>query len=175
MTPIRLTSEDGSSPFESDAGGTTTLDALQRRGLMLLYFGYTHCPDICPATMADIAIAVREIPVQLRAHTQVVFMTSDPSEDTAPVLRTWLRQFDHGLPAPFVGLRASVAEIDRVATSVGVPIAPPEKDPNGTVSVTHGAEVLGFLNGTATLAWLDGATSDDYAHDITALLESPSN
>ena len=136
---------------------------------MLVYFGYTHCPDVCPTTMADVGTALRELPAQIQQATQVVFVTSDPARDTAPVLRAWLANFDAGLARRFVGLTASLAQIDRVATSVGVPLAPPVTHPDGTVSVEHGAQTLAFVRNQASVLWLAGTTAAEYAHDITAL------
>ena len=49
----------------------------------LLYFGYTHCPDVCPTTMSDIAVARRKLPAAERDKLQVVFVTTDPTRDTA--------------------------------------------------------------------------------------------
>ncbi len=137
----------------------------------MLYFGYTHCPDVCPTTMADLGLALRQLPVQVQEHTQVVFVTSDPGRDTPAVMKTWLANFDPGLVRPFVGLTASIKQIDAVATSVGVPLEPPVKEADGTISVEHGAQTLAFVAGKASVLWLAGTTSAQYAHDITRLTE----
>jgi protein SCO1/2 len=174
-TPVTLSASDLADSFQASTRATTTLDTLQQGKLMLLYFGYTHCPDVCPTTMADLGLALRQLPIQLQTHTQVVFVTSDPQRDTPPVMKTWLNNFDGGLPTPFIGLTASLKQIDGVATSVGVPLSPPVVEADGTVSVEHGAQTLAFQNGKAQLLWLAGTSVPDYAHDITALLDaSPS-
>ena len=82
----------------------------------LLYFGYTNCPDECPTAMADIAGALRTTSPQLRGKTRVVFVTTDPERDTAPVLRRWLDQFSSGT----VGLRGTQAEVDAAQSAVGL-------------------------------------------------------
>ena len=169
--PITLTASAAAASFRSSAGGSTTLAALQRGHLMLVYFGYTHCPDVCPTTMADLGLALRQLPAQIQQATQVVFVTSDPARDTGPVMRAWLANFDAGLARPFVGLTGSLPQIDRIATSVGVPLAPPVTHADGTVSVEHGAQTLAFVRDRASVLWLAGTTSGDYAHDITALTE----
>lgn len=110
----------------------------------LLYFGYTHCPDVCPTTMADIAQAVSSVPAAVRAKTEVVFVTTDVKRDTGPVIAAWLRHFDDGLPNRFVGLTGSQGQIDAAQAAAHVTLA----EDGGQ---THAADVL-----------LYGA--DDYAH-----------
>src|ERR1700750_1496751 len=58
---------------------------------MLLFFGYTHCPDVCPTTMSDIALAASRLPQADRDKLQVVFVSSDPDRDTPARLNEWLR------------------------------------------------------------------------------------
>ena len=169
-TPVTLDAAASAAVFRSSDGGTTTLGALQRGKLMLLYFGYTNCPDVCPTTMADLGTALRGMSSLVQAHTQVVFVTSDPARDTTARMKTWLANFDGGLVLPFVGLTASLEQIDSVADSVGVPLSPPVVEKNGSVSVEHGAQTLAFVDGKAPIMWLAGTTSDDYAHDITQLV-----
>jgi protein SCO1/2 len=55
----------------------------------LLYFGYTHCPDVCPTTLADIALALQAVPAPVRQATQVVFVTTDVKRDRRCSRRTW--------------------------------------------------------------------------------------
>jgi protein SCO1/2 len=169
--PITLDTAARDAVFHSSAGGTTTLGKLQQGRLLVLYFGYTHCPDVCPTTMADLGLALRQLPSLTQAHTQVVFVTSDPARDTTAVLKTWLANFDSGLLLPFVGLTASIKQIDSVAKSVGVPLSPPVVEKNGSVSVEHGAQTLAFVDGKASVLWLAGTTSADYAHDIGRLVD----
>jgi len=66
----------------------------------VVFFGYTHCPDICPTTMADLAVARRQLPNEVREHVTVVFVSEDPERDTPQALRQWLDQFD----STFIGL-----------------------------------------------------------------------
>jgi protein SCO1/2 len=167
--PVALPASAG--PFTSTAGGSTTLGNLQTGKLMLVFFGYTHCPDVCPLTMADIGQALREADPDVRAATQVVFVTSDPARDTPAVLKEWLGHFDTGLPNRFVGLTASTALIDGTAKKVGVPLEPPVKQKNGTYTVDHGAQLLAFQNGQAHLLWTSGTTVADYKHDLEQLVK----
>lgn len=122
--------------------------------------------------MADLGQALRGEPALIQARTQVVFVTSDPVRDTPDVMKTWLANFDPGVLLKFVGLTATPKQIDSVATSVGVPLEPPVKEPNGTYSVEHGAQTLAFVNDKASVLWLAGTSVADYAHDIDALAPS---
>lgn len=168
--PVELTAADRTAQFSSSAGGTTTLGDLQQGKLMLLYFGYTHCPDVCPTTLADLGQALRKLPAQVQAHTQVVFVTADPDRDTPAVMKAWLSHFDQSLVNPYIGLTANVKQIDTVATTMGIPLEPPVKQSNGSVTVQHGAQTLAFLNDRSTLLWTSGTTPEQYGHDVTLLL-----
>src|SRR4029078_2346115 len=82
---ITLTDTSG-KPFnvKTDTAGVVTL----------LYVGYTHCPDICPTHMQQIAKALKALPAATASKVKVVFITSDPERDTPAVLRKWLDNFD---------------------------------------------------------------------------------
>jgi protein SCO1/2 len=88
----------------------------------LVYFGYTNCPDLCPTALADIAAALRTTAAAVRDDVVVVFVTTDPARDSAPVLRRFLDQFSAG----FVGLRGTQAEVDAAQEAAGVTPAQPE-------------------------------------------------
>ena len=136
--------------------------------LTLLFFGYTHCPDECPATMATIAVAEKQL-VAVRSKITVLFVTTDPARDTPAVLKKWLAHFPGG---QFVGLTGSEKAILHAASLAGVPLDPPEKQPDGTYAVAHGAQVLAFspADNKAHAVYTLEATSDDYAHDLPLLV-----
>jgi len=87
-----------------------------------VYFGYTHCPDLCPTAMADIAAALRKVSPALRTQARVVFVTTDPTRDTASVLRRWLDQFS----TDFIGLLGSPAALAAAQTVTGIRPAYPD-------------------------------------------------
>lgn len=136
--------------------------------LTLLYFGYTHCPDVCPTTMADLAATLRLLTPAQRAKISVVFVTTDPNRDTPAVLKAWLGQYSPG----FIGLTGPFATIQRAASSVGIAIQKPVPLPGGGYTVTHGAEVLAFdsTDGKAHVVYTSGETVAQYRHDIPLLL-----
>jgi protein SCO1 len=135
--------------------------------LTLVFFGYTHCPDECPTTMATLASAMLQLDDSDRANVQVVFVTTDPARDTRSVIRHWLDRFD----SSFVGLTGPLATIKKVAEQVGVPVARGRRLPSGGYDVTHGTQVLG-LDGSNKIpvVWTLGTTAPELAHDIHQLL-----
>jgi protein SCO1 len=135
--------------------------------LTLVFFGYTQCPDECPTTMATLASAMLQLDDADRDDVQVVFVTTDPARDTAPVIRHWLDHFDPS----FVGLTAPLPTIKSVAETLGVPVSQGRRLPSGGYDVTHGTQVLA-LDGTDTVpvVWTIGATAPEFAHDIHQLL-----
>jgi protein SCO1/2 len=134
--------------------------------LTLVYFGYTHCPDVCPTTMADLAGALRLLTPAQREEIAVVFVTSDPWRDTPKVIKSWLASFNPG----FIGLTGDYAKIQTAAKSLGISLEKPSST-SGEYQVTHGAEVVPF--GTDNLAhviYTAGVSSQDYAKDLPKLL-----
>ena len=92
------------------------LSSLEDR-VVILFFGYTHCPDICPAVLARVAQAYRNLDEQGDAGpVQPVFITFDPERDTPAHLREYLPWFK----ADIIGLTGSVAEIEAAAEQYGV-------------------------------------------------------
>ncbi len=135
--------------------------------LTLLFFGYTHCPDECPTTMATLATAMLQLDATDRRNVQVVFVTTDPARDTGPVIRHWLDHFS----SSFVGVTGPLATIKQVATDVGVPITKGRRLPSGGYDVTHGTQVLGVDGkNTVPVVWTLGTTAPEFAHDIHQLL-----
>jgi protein SCO1/2 len=167
---MALTSDDMTMEFRSTLGHKTNLAALGSGRLMLLYFGYTHCPDVCPTTMASLASALQRLPSAEQAQVQVVFVTSDPMRDTPSVLKAWLANFDAELARPFIGLTASAEQIDAAAKTLHILIAPPVKHKNGTVTVDHGAQTIAFKGRHAEVLWSSATAPSDYADDVSHLL-----
>ena len=127
----------------------------------LLYFGYTHCPDVCPTTMADIGQALRTVPSDIQRRTQVVFVTTDVKRDTGPVLAAWLAHFDTDLPNRFVGLTGTQAQIDAAQAAARVQLAEDEGQ-------QHAAEVLLYgSDDYARVQYLQSTNeADQIRHDL---------
>jgi protein SCO1/2 len=95
-------------------GGTTRLSGLRGKAV-LMTFGFTHCPNICPTTLANLA-AIREgLPAQEQERVEVLFITVDPARDTPKALKEYLGFYAQG----FTGLTGSADEIAKVAKDYG--------------------------------------------------------
>jgi protein SCO1 len=136
--------------------------------ITLLYFGYTHCPDACPADMATLTGALRQLPADLRAQVAVVFVTTDPARDTGPELRKWLDNFDK----TYIGLTGTVAEVTAAQHATpGIILAAPETpDASGRYTVDHSAFVIAFTpDNKMRLIYPDGVTANGEAQDLRRL------
>lgn len=131
----------------------------------LVFFGYTHCPDVCPTTMADIAQALRQSTPAVRAGVTVVFVTVDPTRDSRPVLRHWLDRFN----PDFVGLRGSLRTVVAAQRAAHLPVSKVAK--NGK-TVEHAAAVLAYTpDRRAHVIYFDGpSTIEDLVHDLPILV-----
>jgi protein SCO1 len=113
--PSFTLTDTAGKPF---AFGTTTA-----KHPTFLYFGYTNCPDVCPETMADIQIALKNVPASIATKAYVVFVTTDVKHDTAPIIKQWLTTFSAGSKATFVGLRGTQTQIDAAQAAAHITLA----------------------------------------------------
>jgi protein SCO1/2 len=107
-SPVRITI---GGPFAlTDGTGRAVTDRDFRGSWLLIYFGYTHCPDACPTTLSDIAAGLDKMKGPDRARVRVLFITVDPSRDTPAVIGAYARAFG----PEFVGLTGTP---DQIATA----------------------------------------------------------
>ncbi len=164
MTPIRvpaftLGDTDG-EPFEF-------LDRTAG-SLSFLFFGFTHCPDICPVQLANLAAALGDLSYEDRGKIVVVFVSTDPERDTPEVVRDYLDRFDRR----FVGLVAPIEDVNAVLASLDLPAAVKE-DIAGTddYTVGHVAQIMAITgDGMIRLAYPGGVRQSDWRNDLPALL-----
>ncbi|MGW2049269.1 SCO family protein [Streptomyces sp. NPDC001858] len=135
----------------------------------LIYFGYTNCPDVCPLTMNNIAIAKKQLPQAEQDELRVVFVTTDPDRDTSAALGKWLR----GIDSQVVGLTGKFATIQTAARALGISVEAPHKDKNGKTVSTHGTQVVAFSPKTngGYLLYGEDATVDDYTKDLPKIIK----
>lgn len=134
--------------------------------LTLLFFGYTNCPDVCPATMANLGAVAGRLGSGERAAVDVVFVTTDPERDTGDRLAAWLGGFDPG----FIGLRGTVAEVDAAQRAAGVSVAIRDSA-NGRYEVAHAAQVLVYSpDDSGHVVYPFGTRQAEWAADLPRLL-----
>jgi protein SCO1/2 len=156
MPDVTLTATNG-EPFNLivDTGYPNTI----------VFYGYTHCTEVCPLVMSDLTSAYLQLPTEVRDDTQVVFITTDPARDTVPVLREYLDHYDED----FVGLTGDLDDITTAAQAMGVAIEGMKELPSGGYNVGHGAQVIGFHDNQAPVIWTEGTSADVMATDIEEL------
>jgi len=90
--------------------GQVVTDSTYRGKWLLVFFGYTYCPDVCPTVLGEIGNALSALG-PLAESVQPIFITVDPARDTAAVLMQYLKSFDRRI----VGLRGAPAQLEAVA------------------------------------------------------------
>lgn len=151
--------------LQSDTGPVTLS---QFRGKhVILFFGFTHCEDICPVTMAILKKSLSGLGPEA-GNFQVIFVSVDPKRDTLQITGEYARLFN---PA-FLGVTGSVAEIDSVTKQYGISYELLPADANGDYEVEHTASVL-VLNeqGELILTWPFGLQPDQIEQDMKAVLK----
>jgi protein SCO1/2 len=138
---VDVTGTSSSLSFELQAapdGRTVTQD--EYRGMVvLLYFGYTFCPDVCPLTLQNIASTLIETGNDAK-HIRCLFVTVDPGRDTLPVLTNYV-----GLFGPdFVGLRGDADELQRLARRYRIAYSVTPSDDPEKYEVSHSSVVYVF-------------------------------
>lgn len=153
---LNLTDQDGRARSLADFKGK----------VLVVFFGYTQCPDVCPTTMAEVAEVKRSLGAD-GDKVQGIFVTIDPERDTAALLKPYLASFD----ASFVGLRGSEAQTKEAAREFKVFYARvPGKTPD-TYTMDHTAASFIFdTEGRVRVYARYGAGAQPLVDDIRLLL-----
>jgi protein SCO1/2 len=148
-------------------GKRRTLEEFRGK-VVLIYFGFTHCPDVCPTTLLRMAQVVKLLGSNA-ARVQVVWVTVDPARDTPELLRNYVPSFDKS----FLALRGTAAETDALTKifQINYQIA----NYKGTILVDHSAS--GYLidtGGRTRLRLPYAMTAEQIAADVRAFLPQES-
>ncbi|MCK2182698.1 SCO family protein [Halomonas getboli] len=145
-----------------------TVEADRYRGeVTLLFFGYTHCPDVCPVTLARLAGQVREFPAERRDDVRVLFVSVDPERDDPERLSAYTEAFGPAV----VGLTGRPAQLGALTRRYRVTYGYGEKDAAGGYAVSHPSGVFVFdRDGEARLLIRDGDAPEAVRHDLERLL-----
>lgn len=164
----------GSDISDANFGGNFTLQAHDGRSVALdafrgkavaLFFGYTHCPDVCPTTMLEYAQVMRALGDDAD-KLQVLFVSLDPVRDTPVVLAGYVPHFDRR----FIGLTGSQAQIDQVAGQFKV-VAQKVAGEGGSYTLDHSAGSYLFdPDGRLRVYEAYGTPATALVHDVRELL-----
>ena len=139
-----------------------------RGKVVLVNFGFTHCPDVCPTTLAELAGVVKRLGAEA-ARVQVLFVTVDPKRDTTDLLRQYVSAFH----PDFLGLRGDDAATTRTTKSFGVYAAIQEGQTPETYSVNHSTQSFVFdAQGRLRLMVPPTLPPEALAADLRLLLNS---
>lgn len=150
------------------AGGAPFALKAERGGLLLLYFGYTNCPDVCPTTLSDVKRIRRDLGADA-ARIGVAMATVDPARDTAAVLTSYLGHFFDDAHA----LRTDdLAQLAQATGALGLTVTTrPTSDP-GFYTVDHTATLYAVdPDGRVVVEWPFGTSAQAIESDVRRLLE----
>ncbi|MFZ6722481.1 SCO family protein [Undibacterium sp. Ji49W] len=137
-----------------------------RNKYLLIFFGFTQCPDICPTALSR-AVLIRKLLGKDASRLQVIFITIDPERDTPELLAQYMRAFDPG----FLGLWGNLQQITEVAKAFRVFF---NKVPSGS-SYTMDHTAISYVydgNGKIRLALKHEQTAEQCAEDLRNLMQS---
>ena len=146
-------------------GGDFQLQANHGR-IVLLFFGYTYCPDVCPTTLAELKVVMEKLNGEAD-KVQVVFVSVDPGRDTSEEMQKYTERF---FPS-FIGLSGSEEELAPIWDDYGVFREVVERTSETNYIINHTARVtLIDQNGNMRLSYGFQTPPEDIAHDIEILL-----
>ncbi|MFM0015013.1 SCO family protein [Paraburkholderia sediminicola] len=152
-----------------DTSGKVRTMADYKGKVVVLFFGYTHCPDVCPTTMAELSQALQQLGPEDAKRVQVLFVTVDPDRDTPALLAQYVPAFN----STFVGLRpADQAQLTRITKDFRVYYAKVPGKTADSYTMDHTAASYVFdPDGKLRLFARDGQGATPWVHDIKLLLD----
>lgn len=151
----------------SETGEEVTADAFSGQ-VSLVFFGFTHCPDVCPLTLANLASQLRELPEEEREEVQVLFVSVDPARDTPELLAEYTNAFG----PDFVGLTGTQEQLRELTRRYRVTYSYAEPDENGNYDVSHSSGVFAFdRDNEAVVLMRDNMPPDQQLADIRQLID----
>lgn len=135
----------------------------------VVFFGFTQCPDVCPASLAEVATAMKLLGDRAK-DVQVLMVSVDPDRDTPEIMRAYLGAFDQELPTRFLGLSGSAEQTRKTASAFRAFYAK-SSTPGGGYTMDHSASFyLIDPKGKTRVLLSNRAGPEAMAHDIRALL-----
>ena len=127
---FELTDENGEQVTAADYAGNT----------VLMYFGFTYCPDICPTALAKLAAAVRKLPDAVQQRTLILFVSVDPDRDTPEQLQQYTAAFHPRM----IGLTGTQKQLQQLTRRYRITYGYDEPDSDGNYNVSHSSAIFAF-------------------------------
>ena len=137
--------------------------------VVAIFFGYTHCPDVCPTTLSDFAAALTQLG-PLADRVQVIFVTVDPQRDTPDLLQQFVPAFNPS----FLGMYTDAHSLQLLAKEYKVVYQKASIKSDDDYLIDHSASTYVYdPQGRLRLLMPYGSSPETIAHDLRALLASP--
>ena len=169
--PFLLTNISGHMPdldfkLTNDLGKPVT-GADYRGKVVLLYFGYTHCPDVCPLTLAQLHVVMQRLG-PLADDVRILFVSVDPARDTPKIMHAYVNAFD----SHAIGLTGTARATEALSKRYRSAFTREPSSPDGNYEVSHSSAIYVFdREGKARLLATPSASHDDLFHDLKLLLD----
>jgi protein SCO1/2 len=170
--PFRLSNLTGHMPqleftLTNDEGKVVSAADYQGK-VVLLYFGYTHCPDVCPLTMAHLHVVMQRLG-KLADGARILFVSVDPARDTPAVLHAYVNAFD----AHATGLTGKPQAIEALVKRYRSAFTREPASKDGSYEVSHSSAIYVFdRDGNPRVLFTPVDNQDDLVHDLHLLLSS---
>lgn len=155
-------------PDQPTAAGKPISAQSLRGDWVIMYFGYTHCPDICPLTLSELNAALKKLDARQAGKVRVIFVTVDPKRDTPQVLE----QYVHAFNPAFIALRPDQPALKRMTARYHVSYGYGKPDASGQYTVSHSSEFFIFgPQGHMRLIGSYGDSAEEIANDLGYVIQ----
>ncbi|MGV6810340.1 MAG: SCO family protein [bacterium] len=166
LKPLQAAPEGGDFTLNSTVGRVSLSDF--KDNVVLLYFGYRACPDICPSSLATLSSAWRKLTTEQQKKVQIIFVSLDPERDTPILLKEYVDYFR----ANILGLTGKETELQHIAKKYGVAFRKVESDSALGYLLDHSANIyLLDQTGTLTNTLNHGITADAIVTEVMSVLQ----
>lgn len=149
------------------SGDTITADETDGE-IRMVFFGFTSCPDVCPATLQKLSRAVKDMPGELQQDTRIVFISVDPGRDTPDRIRSYVDFFSERA----IGLTGEEKALRELSKRYRTTFGYDDPDEKGNYNVSHSGAVYVFdREGDARLLFRPDLSVEDIRADLVALAE----
>lgn len=159
------------SEFELTRSDGSRLRLSELRGnIVLVFFGFTTCPDVCPTTLAELNLALSKLPAEDAEQVKVIFITADPERDTPEIAQEYVSRFN----PTFIGLSGEPEELEMTWFEYGVMRTIEQGQSAAGYLITHTARVTMIdRQGHLRVSFAFDTPVEDIVHDLKLILDQP--